>query len=216
MLTVQYARRRKIPAYGMRWSPTWFIWGVAAGPVIGSVAWVQLGWLPGLAIGLATALAGGINGRIADATSSDPARAASPDDVLRRDRATFLGSWLVFGACMGVITGVWIGLSPGPAGSPNGVGFGLRIGLTNLIVPGLGLGFIQALSGLFYVSQWWLAITGKLPWRLMAFLHDAHANRGVLRQVGAVYQFRHLKLQHRMASGQRITGRMPGTTVSQP
>jgi hypothetical protein len=50
----------------------------------------------------------------------------------------------------------------------------------------------------------------------MAFLHDAHANRGVLRQVGAVYQFRHLKLQHRMASGQRITGRMPGTTVSQP
>jgi hypothetical protein len=32
----------------------------------------------------------------------------------------------------------------------------------------------------------------------MAFLEDAH-RRGVLRQVGAVYQFRHAKLQQYLA-----------------
>jgi hypothetical protein len=44
----------------------------------------------------------------------------------------------------------------------------------------------------------WLAIKGLLPWRLLAFLSDAH-KRGVIRQQGAVYQFRHLELQHRLA-----------------
>jgi hypothetical protein len=33
----------------------------------------------------------------------------------------------------------------------------------------------------------------------MAFLADAH-QRGVLRQVGAVYQFRHIELQRRLAN----------------
>lgn len=37
-----------------------------------------------------------------------------------------------------------------------------------------------------------------LPWRLMRFLDDAH-RLGVLRQVGPVYQFRHLELQARLA-----------------
>jgi hypothetical protein len=38
-----------------------------------------------------------------------------------------------------------------------------------------------------------------LPWQVMRFLDDAH-HRGVLRQVGAVYQFRHAQLQDRLAS----------------
>ena len=33
----------------------------------------------------------------------------------------------------------------------------------------------------------------------MSFLADAH-RRGVLRQAGAVYQFRHIELQHRLAT----------------
>jgi hypothetical protein len=32
------------------------------------------------------------------------------------------------------------------------------------------------------------------------FLADAHRNRGALRQVGVVYQFRHLDLQRRLAN----------------
>jgi hypothetical protein len=42
------------------------------------------------------------------------------------------------------------------------------------------------------------ALTGRLPWRLQAFLADAH-RLGVLRQAGAVYQFRHATLQQRLA-----------------
>ena len=38
-----------------------------------------------------------------------------------------------------------------------------------------------------------------LPWPLMAFLADAH-QRGVLRQTGATYQFRHLEPQRRLAT----------------
>ncbi|MGW0886143.1 hypothetical protein [Streptomyces sp. NPDC002671] len=33
----------------------------------------------------------------------------------------------------------------------------------------------------------------------MTFLRDAHEHRGVLRQVGAVYEFRHLDLQRHLA-----------------
>lgn len=44
-----------------------------------------------------------------------------------------------------------------------------------------------------------LAATGRLPWRTMAFLEDAHA-RGVLRQTGGVFQFRHARLQEHLIS----------------
>ncbi|MEW2623762.1 NACHT domain-containing protein [Streptomyces sp. NPDC048106] len=44
-----------------------------------------------------------------------------------------------------------------------------------------------------------LAATGRLPWRTMAFLEDAHV-RGVLRQTGGVFQFRHARLQEHLIS----------------
>ena len=34
----------------------------------------------------------------------------------------------------------------------------------------------------------------------MTFLADAHTNRGVLRQAGAMYQFRHIELQRYLAA----------------
>jgi hypothetical protein len=43
-----------------------------------------------------------------------------------------------------------------------------------------------------------LALIGWLPWRLFAFLEDAH-RRGVLRQAGTVWQFRHALLQDHLA-----------------
>ena len=44
----------------------------------------------------------------------------------------------------------------------------------------------------------WLACRRRLPWRTMSFLRDAE-HRGVLRQVGAVYQFRHVRLQQELS-----------------
>jgi hypothetical protein len=42
-----------------------------------------------------------------------------------------------------------------------------------------------------------LPLTGRLPWTPVTFLEDAY-QRGVLRQAGAVYQFRHARLQDRL------------------
>jgi hypothetical protein len=48
-----------------------------------------------------------------------------------------------------------------------------------------------------------LAAHGWLPWRLESFLADAH-RRGLLRRAGAVYQFRHVLLQDRLAGTVRV------------
>lgn len=58
-----------------------------------------------------------------------------------------------------------------------------------------------------------LAARGRLPWRLQAFLADAH-RLGILRQVGPVYQFRHARLQQRLAAQTRIPGPRPATARS--
>ncbi|MET7643333.1 helix-turn-helix domain-containing protein [Streptomyces sp. NPDC005426] len=80
---------------------------------------------------------------------------------------------------------------------------GLAIGVTG----GLGGTCSYALAftawGRWLVlSRVWLPLTGKLPWDAVAFLDDAY-RRGVLRQTGAVYQFRHIRLQHHLARSYR-------------
>lgn len=40
----------------------------------------------------------------------------------------------------------------------------------------------------------WLAISRRLPWRSMSFLKDAE-RRGVFQEVGAIYRFRHTRVQ---------------------
>ncbi|MEU5399985.1 NACHT domain-containing protein [Streptomyces sp. NPDC005963] len=52
--------------------------------------------------------------------------------------------------------------------------------------------------GRYTVARLYLAARGKLPWQLGAFLHDAH-RRGVLRQSGGRYRFRHRELLDRLA-----------------
>ncbi|MGW1886825.1 NACHT domain-containing protein [Streptomyces sp. NPDC001970] len=56
--------------------------------------------------------------------------------------------------------------------------------------------------GRYVVTRTWLAATGRLGWRLRDFLEDAH-RRGVLRQSGGVYLFRHAEVLDRMA-GERV------------
>ncbi|WP_203730380.1 NACHT domain-containing protein [Paractinoplanes durhamensis] len=60
--------------------------------------------------------------------------------------------------------------------------------------PGIGRG-ARAWFGIARVEP---ALRRRLPLRLRTFLEDAH-RRGVLRQVGAVYQFRHARLQAYLA-----------------
>lgn len=72
---------------------------------------------------------------------------------------------------------------------------------------GLAVGLSVCLSrdwGAFGCTRLWLAARGHIPFGFMAFLDDAH-RRGVLRQVGAVYQFRHARLQERLADQRTST-----------
>ncbi|MFF9520388.1 hypothetical protein ACF1DV_00195 [Streptomyces achromogenes] len=120
----------------------------------------------------------------------------SPRDLLAADRRAFIGLWS---------TGA---LTAGPV-----FGYGTRPWLGALC--GLAFGTLLATGG----ALWWrysvarllLAARGRLLWRLMHFLNDAHVHRGVLRRVGTVYQFRHLTLQRYLAhpehpSGERAAG----------
>ncbi|MEU4146084.1 hypothetical protein [Streptomyces parvulus] len=70
-------------------------------------------------------------------------------------------------------------------------------------VGGIGGGLSYALCFTAW-GQWLifvrllLPLQGRLPWKTDAFLKDAY-RRGVLRRTGAVYQFRHIHLQHHFA-----------------
>ncbi|MEX2975112.1 NACHT domain-containing NTPase [Streptomyces sp. C184] len=149
--------------------------------------------LYGLSAGLAYALMAGLEAPI------DIETVASPPDLLHTNRTTALFQLLVLALVLGGMGGVlywtgWFNIA-------SWVAFGL--------VGGLGGGLAYALSMTAW-GQWvalsriWLPLTGRLPWNVSAFLADAH-RRGVLRQAGAVYQFRHVRLQHHLTRAFRAT-----------
>jgi len=90
------------------------------------------------------------------------------------------------------------------AASPAAVlGRDRRAALVLILAFGLAFGLVASRRGTawpgYMAARSWLVLRHQLPWPLMAFLADAH-QRGVLRQVGSVYQFRHIDLQRRLAS----------------
>jgi hypothetical protein len=81
-------------------------------------------------------------------------------------------------------------------------GLGIALGAGLLV----GLVYPQSWSSSLAFAQ--LAMSDRIPVRLMRFLEDARS-RGVLRTVGPVYQFRHARLQDRLAAQKSATGRVP-------
>nr|WP_277349483.1 NACHT domain-containing protein [Streptomyces sp. S3(2020)] len=173
------------PNSGIGWLPNPF---VAIGAGGGFVIGLALGLPFGLESGATTAIGAGLVGGVAGGLSahipyaSDP---VSPGDLLSTDRNVFLGLWLVFGLTLGCVVG--FGTHPG-LGALAGVAFGAFVATGG------------ALWWRFVTARLLLAAQGRVPWRLMAFLVDAHERRGILRRVGAVYQFRHLTLQHHLSN----------------
>jgi hypothetical protein len=51
----------------------------------------------------------------------------------------------------------------------------------------------------YLITAGWLAARGRLPWRLASFLAEA-CDVQILRERGGAYQFRHARLQDRLAS----------------
>nr|WP_109781569.1 helix-turn-helix domain-containing protein [Streptomyces sp. CG 926] len=158
-----------------------------------------------LMYGLVFALAGGlVLGLVATLeTPIDLGSAATPTDLLAVNRSIVVRQALFLAPMLTVV-----------------IAFGGRL-MTELLqgilgpltwpmADGLALGAVGGVAGaLSYVlaftawGQWllltriWLPLTGRLPWATIAFLEDAY-RRGVLRQVGAVYQFRHARLQRHL------------------
>jgi hypothetical protein len=120
------------------------------------------------------------------------AEAAGPRAVLGHDRRVALLLTLAAGAVAGAMVGI-IGA----------YGAGLATGIAVGVLAGAGVGFGLSARKTAWPSYLltigWLAASRQLPRSLMGFLADAH-QRGVLRKVGAVYQFRHIDLQHRLAT----------------
>jgi TPR repeat protein len=181
--------------------------GLLAGFGYGRVFGVGVGLLVGLLVGLAGWLLGGLRAWIQSPV--DDAMAVTPWSVLRSDRTAAivagLGFWLMFGLLAGLVMVGYLAALPGRL-VPAGYRVGLTAGLTVVLAFGLtGLAWglwpwLGGAWGQFTIVRVWLAVRGQLPWRLMAVLDDAH-RRGVLRQAGAVYQFRHAELQRYLALG---------------
>jgi hypothetical protein len=174
-----------------------------------SIARVAVGLPLGLGVGLAVTVepAGGLAAGLAAWLLAglafgrafwpgDLAGVTSPGAMLARDRQAALLFLLGGGLAVGLPVGLVAGL-----GSGHGIG---KVAL-EVTALGFGLGCLLALNMAqtawpsYMLTRGRLAFHHHLPWSLMSFLADAH-QRGVLRQVGAVYQFRHIELQHRLAN----------------
>ncbi|MET9700896.1 helix-turn-helix transcriptional regulator [Streptomyces sp. NPDC006529] len=140
----------------------------------------------------------------------DVTAAATPFSLLSSNRATAGRQFLILAPALTLAIALGgsliVDLLRGTMGPLN---WGVRDGLFIGAVGGLG-GAASYVLAFTAWGQWivlarvWLPLTGRLPWNPAAFLDDAY-RRGVLRQTGAVYQFRHVRLQHHL--GRAFRGR---------
>jgi hypothetical protein len=154
-----------------------------------SVAGIVSGTLAGL---VARATVSGVRSITDFERNVDLNTAISPMFLLRLDRKNSLLSALVYVIPLSALTMVLFAPVRG-----------VVTGLTATAIVALVIGILTGVAARAWgrwviVTRFWLPLTGRLPWRLTRFLTDAH-RRGVLRQAGAVYQFRHARLQAYLA-----------------
>jgi hypothetical protein len=194
-----------VPASRIRIRPAKVVTAVVAGIVVGAAlamlvaagnsrngsAHLTPGQVLGGGIGFAVliALVGVIIEGIAP-VPHDLKAAVSPRALVTNDRRISLALIFATAVCIGVASLLISGLGWGSLIT----GF-LAGAVVGIILVGLQNPWSAYTAGTIY-----LALRGMLPWPLMDFLEDAH-HRGVLRQAGAVYQFRHIELQRQLAAG---------------
>ncbi|GLZ42462.1 NTPase [Actinokineospora sp. NBRC 105648] len=171
--------------------------GLLAGSVLGPV----FGLASGVVFGVLSALE----------TQLDVRAAVRPADLLRANRVNVLARVLIFTVLFGfIVVGGILSMTEVLRLFVVPIELEFGPGLRFWLLGGLGGGLSYALA-LTAWGHWlvfgriWLPLTGKLPWALPEFLDDAY-QRGVLRQAGAVYQFRHARLQDHLTRGGRGTG----------
>ena len=150
--------------------------GLAGGLVVGSPTGLAFGVIGGVVAALASALMGAVTGGAVGGRAYGRV-----------------------GGCMFALAGAVVGalvFEPTTTAGSRAI-LGLAYGATFGLAVGC-LGVLSRAWGAYALSRIWLALRGDLPWQLMRFLDDAH-RRGVLRQSGAMYQFRHARLQEHLA-----------------
>jgi hypothetical protein len=164
--------------------------GLQTGLVTSPPGGVVHGWVAALVVGPGSGLIIGLSSGLLKIWSRPVGKlnAISPDAVYRADRARTLTFAVTIGFGLGLI-GVAAGILVG------GIAGGLVGGVAGGVVGGLPLGLAvgRGPAGDLEVTGlcWWFC--GRRV-RLMAVLQTAAA-RQVLRQAGAIYQFRHAVLQ---------------------
>ncbi|MEV5542783.1 hypothetical protein AB0L13_38770 [Saccharopolyspora shandongensis] len=157
--------------------------GLLVGFSAGLDGGVATGVVWGLVVGLGAALAGGL-GR-----SGIDTDAHGPCDTRQQDRAAGLAAALTVWLALVLVSSV---------GAIDVVHYQLTFGLAICTAVAFTVWLTVTKTWPVLVSQTILALRRRTPWRLMQFLEDART-RHVLRTVGPVYQFRHAKLQDRLA-----------------
>lgn len=155
---------------------------------VGLAVGLAFGFSSGLLFGLILGYQSGLLCRLLDnrspkrGSTMDEGHPIGPRDILAQCRAFAL----LCGPTVGVICGFAAGIKGGTVAA---------FATGSMIWPAIGL---HAIWGKLGLTRLWLGISHQAPFRLITFIEDAH-DRGVLRQAGAVWEFRHANLQRYLA-----------------
>jgi hypothetical protein len=175
-------------------------WALVDGLIVGIVIW--------LVFGLGTMVSTGLTQP--EATDTSP---LTPPASWRRDQTARLVAGLAGGVTAGLLVGLLLSVWTWPEN-------GLTAAVEQALIPGLLFGLTAGLIfGLTHAETWPVSLTfiqltrrQHTPIRLMRLLEDAR-ERQILRTVGPIYQFRHARLQDRLA-GETATTRFPQSQTS--
>jgi hypothetical protein len=193
-LKVKKALDRKTLLMGLAGFALGLGFGLAEGLVVGLETGLAIGSIYGLVIGVTAWTAAGL--RSAATAEADTISSLSPATSWQLNRNYVLTVTLMVGLVLtlllGLVSGLTFGVVHGLAGAlvlgpPAGLAIGLVIGLSSCETWPTFLASVQM------AREW------HTPVPLMRFLNDAHS-RNVLRTVGPAYQFRHARLQDRLAA----------------
>lgn len=152
--------------------------GLGALLLKGPTVALRFGLVSGLLAGAVIFIVAIFNGPI------DTVRASSPELVFKGDRAVSIAGAALTAPAVGLTTWLLI----------RNIGESIGAALS----AAAGVSIAMSSWGWYLVVIIWLFFRKQLPLRFMKFSIDAYG-RGVLRRAGAVYQFRHARLQARLA-----------------
>jgi hypothetical protein len=163
-------------------------------------------------VGTIAALGAWITGAFANSSDSGDTKAATPVEAWRSD--------LVFWLTIASIVGLAAGLNEGVT---EGITWGLTSGHGDKIVGDLAAGLAMGLTSGMILSKTWMTTVAQIyltsryrtPLGFNRFLEECR-ERHLLRTVGPNYQFRHITLQHRLASGHNNDDRTAESKSQKP